>query len=129
VFGMFDALVLNSLRLPVVTGTAGMEWLDLDWFKDLRRRIIFLPDKGEAHVARRFANRLDWRGRVHLLDYPEGCKDPADYAKIGKRDQLLKELSRYMEGANVSSSDTDERMDGRDQQSPDGVDRAGGRGA
>ena len=98
VFGTFDAIVLNSLRLPVTTGIAGMGWLDVAWLQSLRYKIVFVPDAGEDQVARKYANQLDWRGRVHKLNYPEGCKDPADYAKlkIGKRDQLLNELSRYL---------------------------------
>lgn len=93
VFGIFDALAISDLRLPVVTSTSGKDTFKADWLHLVRKPIYIIPDAGEDETAYRLANELGWRGKVIRLDYPKGCKDPADYFKAGKKGELLAELS------------------------------------
>lgn len=95
VFGMFDALVLNSIGLPVMTTTAGKDSFKVDWVDGYRKRIIFVPDKGEETTADKYVNKLGWRGSVLKLDYPEDMKDPADYGSHDMKQQLLNTLIGY----------------------------------
>lgn len=94
VYGMIDALVLASLRLPVVTSTAGQKKFDPEWLESYRKRIIIVPDQGEELSASALASRLGWRGKVKRLDYPYGIKDPAGFAEIGKANELLAALGK-----------------------------------
>lgn len=94
VYGMFDALALIELRVPVCTGTAGKDSLTpsmLDW---CRKRIIIVPDKDEDDTARKLAGGLGWRSRVLSLDYPEGTKDPADCLQKGYGNWLVSQIWR-----------------------------------
>jgi hypothetical protein len=94
VYGMFDALALTELRVPVCTGTAGKGSLSptmLDW---CRKRIIIVPDKGEDDTARKLAGGLSWRSRVLSLEYPEGTKDPADCLQKGYGDWMVSQIWR-----------------------------------
>ena len=98
VFGMFDALVLSSLRYPVVTTTSGKSSFNVDWLDKYRKPIVFLPDLGEEADAERYARKLEWRGNVHYLQYQENEKDPADMGKtIAGRQRLEKELEQWMQ--------------------------------
>jgi DNA primase len=94
VFGMFDALALADLRFPVVTPTMGCLSFEPKWLDEYRTRIIIIPDKGEHQAAKRLAAGFGWRARILYLDYPDGCKDPADFLKFGKRDDLISQLTR-----------------------------------
>ena len=94
VFGMLDALTVNKLRYPVVTSTAGADTFKAEWLDEYRRPVYVLPDKGEERTAMKLAGQLGWRGNVHLLRYPENCKDANDYLIHGKERELLAELSR-----------------------------------
>ena len=95
VYGIFDALTLAALGYPVVTSSEGKkfrsEWFDPPIF---RKKIIDLPDKGEEISARLNVSELGWRGRLGLLDYPEGCKDVNDFVQRGYTTLLHKELRR-----------------------------------
>ena len=95
VFGMFDALTLSSLQLPVVTTTAGKDSFKVEWMDEYRKPIIFLPDKGEETTAAKYVSKLGWRGKLVTLDYPEGMKDPADFASHGMKDALRNQLIGY----------------------------------
>lgn len=94
VFGMFDALTLNRYRYPVVTSTAGADTFQAGWLDEWRRPIYILPDKGEERTAKELAGKLGWRGNVHLLNYPEGCKDANDFLVHNKEKELLCQLER-----------------------------------
>lgn len=95
VFGLLDALTLCDLRKPVVTSTGGVRTLKATWLKNFRRRIYVLPDKNEAGFAKGLIRDLDWRGKLIELDYPEHYNDPNDYFKEGKREVLLRQLTKY----------------------------------
>lgn len=93
VYGMFDALSLSELRIPVATTIGGATSFDANWLAFWPNRVILLPDRGEEDIARELSAGLGWKGRVKYLDYPEDCDDPADYLQTGKRKQLLAELA------------------------------------
>lgn len=77
VFGLIDALTLASMRVPSMSTTHGKSLTpeDLD---NIRKPIIFIPDKGEEVEAITIARKLSWRGRVARIDWPEGMKDVND---------------------------------------------------
>lgn len=89
VFGMFDALALSDLRLPVCTSTSGKGSFKAEWLDNVRKPIYIIPDLGEEDAAMKLAGQLGWRGNVVRLPYPVDCKDPAGYLETGRRDQLL----------------------------------------
>jgi len=95
VFGMLDALVLSSLCLPVVTPTNGCRSFDPHWLDWYRHQIIVVPDIEERNSGVQLAGQLGWRGKLLMLDYPDGMKDPADFAQQNKRQELLAQLARY----------------------------------
>lgn len=88
VFGMVDALVLASLRLAVVTTTGGSNAFNTEWLDDYRHKVVIVPDRGEEPSASKVAKNLGWRGQVLRLPYPDGYKDPADFAARGKSENL-----------------------------------------
>lgn len=92
VYGMFDAIALASVRLPVVTVSSGKDSFQADWLEGYGNQVYIVPDKGEYTTAMRHAKELGWRGNVINLDYPEGYEDPADFAKNGKMEDLYKIL-------------------------------------
>jgi hypothetical protein len=91
-FGLFDALTLAALDLPVCAPTVVRILPEL--FEPIRKKLVLLPDKGEQEIARALAMRLGWRGSVGLLDYPHNCKDVNDYVSNGKTKLLTKQLAR-----------------------------------
>lgn len=95
VFGMFDALALADLRLPVVTTTGGKDSFNPGWLEDRYGRVYVIPDRGEESTALKLAGKLGWKGAVHYLEYEGNVKDPADYLKttVKRRDDLLRQLA------------------------------------
>jgi hypothetical protein len=92
VFGMFDALTLAELRVPVVTTTAGQDSFNPDWLSWWRKRIIVIPDKGEEVQGVKLAGAFGWRSRLLRLEFPEGCKDPADFHQHKQTEYLLNQI-------------------------------------
>lgn len=80
VFGIIDALALSALGYPVVTSTHGQNF-PASLLDPIRLPITIIPDRGEEQMARKLVSNLGWRGRLQLLDYPEGTKDPADLVR------------------------------------------------
>lgn len=93
VFGIMDALTLNKFRIPVISPTHGHTF-DANWLNDFRKPIYVLPDKGEERSGLRIAANLGWRGQLVRLDWPLGVKDPNDFLKTGKQEELLRQLER-----------------------------------
>jgi len=77
VFGILDAITLTQLGYPVVTGTQGKH-INPQLFKDLRKKIVIIPDRKEEADALKLANALDWRGTYYRYPYPPACKDIND---------------------------------------------------
>lgn len=93
VFGMFDALALSHLRLPVVTTTSGKDNFNPQWLDFYRKKVIVLPDKGEEDTGIRLAGQLGWRGRLLKLDYGN-CKDPAQMVEEEHEQDLIGQITR-----------------------------------
>lgn len=98
VFGMMDALVLSSLRVPVITTTGGSKSFDPSWLDSWRKLVTIIPDReGDDEAALKLAAQLGWRGKILRLPYDEydNISDPADFAKenTGKRKELRKLLA------------------------------------
>lgn len=92
VFGIFDALVLNDLRMPVVTSTSGNNTFRPEWLDGYRKRVYIIPDQKEEKVAIKLASALGWRGSPKYLTFPDKCKDPADFYKNDKKEELRVQL-------------------------------------
>jgi hypothetical protein len=92
VFGLFDALTLTVLGYPACTSTVGKDSFKGDWMDQWRVPIRIIPDLGEEGTANKLASKLDWRGEVLRLPYPDGCADVNDYIQAGKQKLLLKHL-------------------------------------
>lgn len=91
VFGIFDALTLTELRFPVVTGTVGKQF-KAEWLDDQRVKCIVIPDKGEEKEGLALAQKLGWRGVLGHINYPDNCKDPNDFLRTGRANDLATQL-------------------------------------
>lgn len=77
-FGIFDATTLALCNYPAVTSTIGKGSFKPEWLAWYDGYVAIIPDLEEEKEANILASQLGWRGRVLLLLYPEGCKDPND---------------------------------------------------
>lgn len=75
VYGIIDAISLELIGLPVVTGITGKS-LSAELLKPLGKRFVIVPDEYEEKDARLLANSLGWRAKVKCLHYEDGVKDP-----------------------------------------------------
>lgn len=75
VYGIIDAISLELIGLPVVTGIMGKS-LSAETLKPLGKQFVIVPDEYEDKEAHLLANSLGWKARVKRLVYPEGVKDP-----------------------------------------------------
>lgn len=92
VFGVLDAISLACVGLPGCSPTAGNMHIDTKWFDDVNKMIYIVPDKKEEKVAYRHAKRLDWRGKVLMLNYGPDEKDINDILVGRGIDGLRREL-------------------------------------
>lgn len=90
VFGIFDAISLVLIGLPVVTGITGKS-LSAEQLILLKKKLVIIPDADEEVDAHNLANKLGWRARVKELTFPEGTKDP-DGIRVMYGDKYLKEI-------------------------------------
>lgn len=88
VYGIIDAISLELIGLPVVTGITGKS-LSAELLKPLGKRFIIVPDEGEERDAHLLANDLGWRGKVKQLPFPDGTKDPDDIRRKFGNEYLL----------------------------------------
>lgn len=83
VYGIIDSWALESIGLPVVTGTTGKS-LHADLLKPLNKSWIIVPDFREEKDAWRLKVELGWPSEVKELRYPYATKDPDEIrTKIG----------------------------------------------
>ena len=75
--------------------------MDVSYLAHIRKRIEFIPDKGEEKQAQKFASKMGWRGGVMRCNYPEGCKDVNDVYVSEYRDELLSALNLKDTNENV----------------------------
>ncbi len=95
VFGLFDALTLAAMNLPVVASSDGQVF-HIEWLDSIRKRIVFIPDKGEEQGSRELAAKTGWRGKVGLLNYPHGIKDCNGFVEKGMRKSLEIQLANFV---------------------------------
>lgn len=95
VFGLFDALTMAELQLPVVTSTSGKDTFNAEWLAPYRKPIIIIPDEDEEDTAFELAKNLGWRGQVLLMDYPDGKKDVNGFLEADKEAELRRQLERH----------------------------------
>lgn len=95
VFGLFDALTLSAMNLPVVTSSDGQVFRS-EWLDTIRKRIVFVPDRGEEQGSRELAAKTGWRGKVGLLKYPDGIKDANGFVEKGHRKSLEVQLASFV---------------------------------
>ena len=76
-FGIIDAITLYIMGYASASTTTGQS-VNPDAFKNIRKRIIFIPDKLEEKSALKVAAKLGWRGDVISLPYPFHTKDVND---------------------------------------------------
>lgn len=88
VFGMIDAIALELMGLPCVTGITGKA-VPVDKLQELNKRFIILPDKGEEEDAHKLANAYGMGARVKTLMFPPDTKDPDDIRIKYGNDVLL----------------------------------------
>jgi hypothetical protein len=91
-FGLFDAITLCLLGYAAVTPTTGKDSFRSEWLDFFQSKIVVLPDLGEERAANMLSSKLDWRGGVFYLDYPEDCKDPNDFLIHNHIDELRRQL-------------------------------------
>jgi DNA primase len=94
-YGPIDAISLWVLGYASASPSSGKDSTSPEWFDEIRKKIIFLPDDGEYETAMKHAMKLGWRGDVQKLDYPTGMKDPNDFLKAGKEEVLRGQLDKY----------------------------------
>jgi DNA primase len=90
-FGIIDAVSLYLMGAASISTTCGMR-MDVSYLDQIRKRIIFIPDKGEEDKAQKFASKLGWRGGVMRCNYPEGFKDVNDIVLSKHKNELLAAL-------------------------------------
>jgi DNA primase len=90
-FGILDAVSLYCMGAASISTTCGMR-MDVSYLDHIRKRIIFIPDKGEEESAQRFAKKMGWRGAVMPCNWPEKCKDVSDIFVSEYKDELLSAL-------------------------------------
>ena len=96
VYGMFDALALADLRIPVCTTTSGKHTFHAEWLEEGGKRCFIVPDRDEEDTASKLAQAIGNRASFIRIKYPEGMKDPADFLQAGKGEVLRSELGRYV---------------------------------
>lgn len=88
-FGIIDAVSLVICGAGAFSTTNGKRLNDVSVLDKVRKRIIFLPDRGEESNAKEIAARLGWRGAVAKVNYPDNCKDINDI--LMKHPEKMKE--------------------------------------
>lgn len=104
VYGIIDSWALESIGLPVVTGTTGKS-LHADLLRPLKKEFIIVPDFKEDKDAWRLKVELGYPSEVKLLRYPYATKDPDEIrTKIGA--DALYQLLGVEHGNNISGSES-----------------------
>jgi hypothetical protein len=90
-FGIIDAVSLYVMGAAAISTTCGMR-MNTSYLDQIRKQIIFIPDRGEEEQAQKFASKMGWRGKVMRCNYPEGTKDVNDIMLSKHKDKLLEAL-------------------------------------
>jgi len=95
-WGVYDALTTYQLRHPTFTGAGPCSQLPVELFDPYRRYIYVIPDgepPEELILAKKLVKSLDWRGRLVVLDYPDGYKDPNEFLQAEHGAELERQLT------------------------------------
>jgi hypothetical protein len=76
-FGIIDAISIAMCGYASMSTIYGKR-ISPSALDKFRCPIYIFPDVGEEKEALKLASALDWRGNAVIIDYPPGCKDPAD---------------------------------------------------
>ena len=99
-FGIIDAISLVICGAGAFSTTNGKRLNDVSILDKVRKRIVFLPDKGEESEAKEIAARLGWRGSVAKINYPDDSKDFNDL--LVHHPDRLKEAIRGSNGIDMA---------------------------
>ena len=98
VFGMFDALSLDEVGLPVCCSTHGNQSLNPMWFSRFYGKKLLLVSDGVPHERAealercRMLYQAGLSAYMHDIAYPNGCKDVNDILKNFGSDELRKRM-------------------------------------
>ena len=91
-FGIIDAVSLYCMGAASISTTCGMQ-MDVSYLDHIRKRIIFISDKGEEAAAQKFAGQMSWRGGVMKCNWPENMKDVNEIFVSKYKNELLSALN------------------------------------
>lgn len=97
-FGILDAITLSSLGYAAASPTAGQDSTDPNWLDKVRKNIYVVPDRGETEAGIALARKLGFRGRVIVLPYTRNIKDPNDFLKAGREQDLIQAINKSTGG-------------------------------
>jgi hypothetical protein len=98
-FGILDALSLASLGYAACSPTAGQDSTDPTWLDKVRKDIYVVPDRGETEAGIALARKLGFRGKVLGLPYDEDAKDPNDFLRLGREQELIQAIDKHTGGS------------------------------
>ena len=91
-FGIIDAVSLYCMGAASISTTCGMQ-MDVSYLDSIRKRTIFIPDRGEEAQAQKFASKMGWRGQVMRCNYyVDRIKDINDVYMSEYKNELLSAL-------------------------------------
>lgn len=94
-YGPIDAISLWVLGYASASPSSGKDSTKPEWFDDIRKKIVFVPDEGEYDTAMKHASKLGWRGKVLNLNYPVGIKDPNDFLQLNEEEYLNEQINSF----------------------------------
>lgn len=87
-FGILDMLTLSMLGYASVTGVTGKAYR-AEWFDEIRKKIVIIPDLGEEDAAYKLKSQLGWRASVMHYPYHDKCTDLNDELMYHGKDQVI----------------------------------------
>jgi hypothetical protein len=58
-----------------------------------------VPDRGETEAGIALARKLGFRGKVLGLPYDEDAKDPNDFLRLGREQELIQAIDKHTGGS------------------------------
>lgn len=87
VYGIFTVWALEAIGEPAITGITG-KFHNPDVLDEFQIPITVIPDYNEEKTASQLVNRLGWRGRLKMIDWPDDCEDLDDVRRIYGNDSV-----------------------------------------
>lgn len=76
-FGILDSVTMYQLGIASISTTGGKR-CDFEAFSGIRKRCLFIPDKGEESDALNITKHMGWRGKTQKVNWPDDAKDVND---------------------------------------------------